>query len=301
MIKNIGIVGYGSIGRKHHQILKKLNKKFIFYINTKQKGVDNSVQSLEEFSKIDLDYIIISNPTSQHYQTLKFLDKKFTQKKFLIEKPLFQFPAQLDTNSNQLFVGYNLRFHPAVNKLISLIKGKKIISVSIKTYSYLPSWRKNISYDESSSAFKSQGGGVLRDLSHEIDLVNYLFGGLHFHYANSSKISNLNIETDDYLLTCGKLNCGAPFVIELNYFSRFNSREIFVETLNESIKLNLSNSELTFLTKEKKNLFQYDADNSCTYSQMHKEIMKKNGTNACTIEEGMHVLEQINAIEELTI
>ena len=40
----------------------------------------------------------------------------------------------------------------------------------------IESWRKNIDYRSSVSAKKSLGGGVLLELSHEIDLVNGLFG-----------------------------------------------------------------------------------------------------------------------------
>ena len=69
-IKNIGIVGYGSIGQRHHHVLSSINNEFKFFINTKQKGIKNSFNSLESFSSQDLDYIIISNPTSFHHETL---------------------------------------------------------------------------------------------------------------------------------------------------------------------------------------------------------------------------------------
>ena len=235
-IKNIGIVGYGSIGQKHHQILASLSNEFEFSILTQQKGVLNSFSTLESFSTVDLDYIIISNATSLHYESLKFLDERYKKIKFLIEKPLFHNVQSFDGQSNLYFVGYNLRFHQIIDEFIKLIRGKSIISIAMKTYSYLPQWRKNINYQSSSSASKSKGGGVLRDLSHEVDLVNFLFGTPKFLYADSRKISHLDIETDDYLLACGQLDCGAPFNIELNYFFKtycYTSRFHF--TLNPSI------------------------------------------------------------------
>lgn len=299
-IKNIGIIGYGSIGQKHHEILSQLNNKFRFFINTKQEGIKNSFNALESFSDLNLDYIIISNETSLHYPTLEFLDKKFKNVRFLIEKPLFNNIRSFNSKSNSYFVGYNLRFHELIDKFKKLIFGQSIISIAFKTYSYLPNWRKNIDYQSSSSALKSLGGGVLRDLSHEIDLLNYLFGSSKILYADSRKLSNLNIETDDYLLTCGKLETGTPFNIELNYFSRFNSREIFVETSKESIKLDLTNSILTVIADTTK-ISEYEIDNSDSYRAMHKAIISGDSEKVCTIEEAMLVLEQIKQIEKLSL
>ena len=298
-IQNIGIVGYGSIGQKHHQILASLSDDFQFSILTQQKGIQNSFNSLESFVKVDLDYIIISNPTSLHYESLQFLDAQYKKIKFLIEKPLFHNTQPFDSQSNFYFVGYNLRFHQVVDEFIKLIKNKSLISIAIKTYSYLPQWRKNVNYQSSSSALKSQGGGVLRDLSHEIDLVNFLFGTPNFLYADSRKISNLEIETDDYLLACGQLDCGAPLNIELNYFSRFNSREIFVETTQESIKLDLGNFNLTVIG-DTKTFVEHNIDINSSYKAMHQAIMSDNFENVCSLQEAMLVLQQIEQIEHLS-
>lgn len=298
-IKNIGIVGYGSIGQKHHQILASLSDEFEFSILTQQKGVLNSFSTLESFSTVDLDYIIISNATSLHYESLKFLDERYKKIKFLIEKPLFHNVQSFDGQSNLYFVGYNLRFNQIIDEFIKLIRGKSIISIAMKTYSYLPQWRKNINYQSSSSASKSKGGGVLRDLSHEVDLVNFLFGAPKFLYADSRKISHLDIETDDYLLACGQLDCGAPFNIELNYFSRFNSREIFVETSQESIKLDLANCNLIVIG-DKKSFVEHDIDINSSYKAMHQAIMSDNFENVCSLQEAMLVLQQIEQIEHLS-
>ena len=276
-----------------------MNNNFQFFIQTKQDDIKSSFETLEQFSTLDLDYIIISNPTSTHYQTLKFLDCHFSNINFLIEKPLFEIFRPFQSQSNSYYVGYNLRFHPIISDLIKLVKGKRIISIAMKTYSYLPHWRKTIDYQSSASALKAQGGGVLRDLSHEIDLLNYLFGSLKFNYADSRKISNLEIETDDYLLTCGQLDCGAPFSMELNYFSRFNSREIFIETTEESIKLDVQNFTLTVVGNNE-SVTEYNSDINSSYQNMHQAIMSNNAQQVCTLKEGMLVLKQIDQLELLS-
>ena len=133
----------------------------------------------------------------------------------------------------------------------------------------------------------------MRDLSHEIDLLNYLFGLSTFLYADSRKLSNLDIETDDFLLACGRLKSGAPISLELNYFSKFNSREIFVETTEESIKL--------VVVGETTNSKEFDRNINSSYEEMHKAIIEGNFDNACSLKEGLTVLKQIEQLENLSL
>ena len=76
MKKKILIIGYGSIGRKHASIINTFFKKKtkVLKIFTKQK-IKNSLSSLSQVLDFDPDYIIVSNETSKHFATLKFLEK----------------------------------------------------------------------------------------------------------------------------------------------------------------------------------------------------------------------------------
>ena len=121
---NVLIIGYGSIGRKHAIILAKIKKIKKIYIITKQK-----IQKIKKIQKttyteivnLKIDYIIISNPSSSHYKTIKLIEKNFINKKVLIEKPLFNKSHRLDLKKNFYYVGYNLRFHPVIKKIKNLI------------------------------------------------------------------------------------------------------------------------------------------------------------------------------------
>ena len=76
---------------------------------------------------------------------------------------------------------------------------------------------------------KSLGGGVLLDLSHELDYTQWLFGKIKIEHCQSRKLSNLNINTDDYLnLTC-KTKKVPSIQITLNYFTRKSTRQIFID------------------------------------------------------------------------
>ena len=95
--------------------------------------------------------------------------------KVLIEKPLFHKFYNINLRKNQYFIGYNMRFNPLIQKLKKLIKKNKIWNVNIICSSFLPNWRKQ-KYFKSYSAIKRKGGGVLLDLSHELDYTKFLFG-----------------------------------------------------------------------------------------------------------------------------
>ena len=83
--KSILISGYGSIGRKHANILSKIFKKKNITILTKQKIKSfTTIHKLKELIKIKPNYIVISNPTGDHINKLKFIEKNYTNKIILV-------------------------------------------------------------------------------------------------------------------------------------------------------------------------------------------------------------------------
>ena len=90
-MKKIGIViGFGSIGKKHYEVMKesKLFKK-IFILSKHLKSSPNIIKDYNQINKINPDYIVVCSETSSHFEHLKILEKKIKNKKILIEKPLF--------------------------------------------------------------------------------------------------------------------------------------------------------------------------------------------------------------------
>ena len=126
----------------------------------------------------------------------------------LIEKPLSNLPIKNQKLENLLkkkkfsggFLVIVLGFDEAALKykdLISNLDHSKILHVSVDCGSYLPDWRKNKNYKKSVSSKKSLGGGVLLELSHEIDFINWFFGDLHSVTSHVSNSKNLDIDVED--------------------------------------------------------------------------------------------------------
>ena len=183
------IIGYGSIGAKHGQILRKIKKIKSIFILTNQKipREFKKCNSLKEIKKINPDYIILSSETKKHYKQLKFINKNLKDKIILVEKPIFEKHYKFHKPRNKIFVGYNLRFHPIIQKIKKIVNKKKIYSINSYCVSNLINWRKNKQYFNSSSAKKKDGGGVTLDLSHEFDFITWIFGKMKLIGYNKKK------------------------------------------------------------------------------------------------------------------
>ena len=299
MINKALIIGFGSIGRKHAEILSNLLGRASVYVLTQQDEVEfNSIDSFDKINSIDPDYIVVASATSLHQDHVQKLERICKEKVILIEKPLFDEKREENLTQNHYLVAYNLRFHPLINLLKDKIDQEKIISAKAVCHSFLPDWRKNIKYQESASASISKGGGVLLDLSHEIDYMQYILGDFSVNYSINKKVSNLEIDTDDYLLICGELRKGGLFNIETSYFSRQTRRKIFIETTSTSIELDIIKSRMKIFTDHKEEMIsenEYSLQD--TYIDQHEAILSGDFSKSCTLSEGLRTMEIISEVQ----
>jgi CMP-N,N'-diacetyllegionaminic acid synthase len=297
-MKRILIIGNGSIAQKHHWILKNYfkNNKIFTYAKNNNLKKKNTIKNLKNLNKYKLDYIIICSKTSEHITHLKLVDKQLSRKLILVEKPLFERSYTYLSNKNKIYVGYNLRFHPIIKFIKNFIKNKKIFFINVSCNSFLPNWRKNIKYQNSYSAKKKFGGGVLLDLSHEIDYINWIFGKIKkIKYSFSSKISNLKIDSDDHLLLSG-IAGKIDFVLNLNYYSRLNERLIYVYNNNFTLKADLIKNIIEIFGKKKK-IVKYKLNNKFTYIQQHKAMLNNKFQSCCSFNEGKAILNIIDKLK----
>jgi predicted dehydrogenase len=260
------IVGLGSIARKHIKALKELYPDTIIYaLRHSNSGVNfPQVQNIYNWKelKVKPDFIIISNPSSEHYLTLK--ECLTLRVPLFIEKPLFhelnnglELIDQITQLGIKTYIACFLRFHPVIRYLKRTIeqKNKLINEVNIYCGSYLPDWRPGTNFRNSYSASKVMGGGVHLDLIHEIDYVYYLFGKPQKTHKILRSKSTLNIDAVDYANYCLEYKNFAVNII-LNYFRRDPKREI--EIVFEDITL--SGDLITSEIKDGKNNIIFEDD-----------------------------------------
>jgi predicted dehydrogenase len=254
MKRKLLIIGYGSAGRRFANIAKKNFKNLDINIFTKQKKIGfKIIERIEDIKKFNPNYIIISSPTKFHFHHLLIVNKFLKGKRILIEKPLYSELKNLRNLKNKVFVGYNLRNLKIIQFLKSVIfqNKTKIYDINFINHSYLPSWRKNVTYQKSSSAKKKYGGGVILDCSHEIDLARWMIGKIDILSVQSSKKSKLKIETEDNCKIIGK-HKNINISIDLNYYSINKKRKICLLGDNLKIIVDLVSFKILIFKKEKK-------------------------------------------------
>ena len=171
------VIGYGSIGIRHTEVLKSLGC-IVSIVSKRKLNIERCFSNIRDaINKGKPEYIVVANKTNEHIKTLIELKKIGFKGNILIEKPLSHNLLEIPNKDfNNVFVAYNMRFNPLLQRLIHELEGERIISSQAYVGQYLPDWRPKRDYRKSYSAKKIEGGGVLRDLSHELDFVSWLFG-----------------------------------------------------------------------------------------------------------------------------
>lgn len=292
------VIGYGSIGKRHVEVLAETRGvSNISVLTSKENLPYETISSLDDIIKLNPDYIVVASPTNNHFLQLKFLEENFLEKKILVEKPLFDSKKNFEIKNNKVYVGYNLRFHPILDKLKSICESRVLWNINILCGSYLPDWRPNKDYRNVYSAKKELGGGVLLDLSHELDYISWLIGSLNIDYIVSEKVSNLEIESDDLLIFSGRTLDGAYVQINLNYFTRKPIRQIIIDGEGISIQGDLIKNQLSLiLNGEISNYSWPNFQRNDTYRAQHEAVLQGNLNNLCTYQEGLTILRLIEKI-----
>ncbi len=290
----VAIVGAGSIGLRHRKILDGLNHEVVLISrhdpSAKYKSLDGALVN-ENF-----DYVVIASETSRHSDDLNSLINNKFAGRVLVEKPLFAKSSRLQENVfTAAAVGYNMRFHPAILWLKQTLPHLgSITSASLYVGQYLPSWRPNSDYRNSSSARQTSGGGVLRDLSHELDLAQNFFGDWQKLTALGGKFSNLEIDTEDTFSILMQTERCSAVSIQMNYLDRINQRNITINGNEGSINIDLISGSANFNDQEMK--FEIKTDD--TYLAQHQAMFAGDLKNICLLSEGSKIVEMIEAIEK---
>ena len=296
------IIGLGSIALKHIKALQELYPSVVIYALRRKgepsKGIMGVVEifDIDEIAMETLSFILISNPTSVHYDTIQKVIRY--KKPLFIEKPIF---GTLSKEANDLvmeverqgistYVACNLRFLESIAKTKELLVGKRVNEVNVYCGSYLPDWRPNVDFRKVYSANKEMGGGVHIDLIHELDYVYWLFGAPTRTQSFFSNKSSLNITAYDYANYLWEYDDFSVSVI-LNYYRRDSKRTLEILTdegtyLVDLLRNNISyNDEIVFQSS------QLSLETYTAQMQFFVEEILNKQTKFNTIVEGYKVLE----------
>ncbi len=177
----IAVIGAGSIGTRHANNLKDLG---VTVELIGWRGFD----SVAFECRTDIEAVVIATSTPIRLELIELCAANGWP--FYAEKPLAwrvdQAHAIHDAGApvaDRSMVGYMMRYHPAV-KALAAHDLSEVYSFSFEIGHDVRQWRQNWSFAGSYAA-EPEGGGVLMDLCHEIDLAQAIMGELQLSGVRS--------------------------------------------------------------------------------------------------------------------
>ena len=320
------VVGSGSAGRRHALGLRELfpTSKITVVKRSQstqplavlhERGIEIA-DSLERGIELDPTFSVIASPATLHFTDFEFLSRHCSR--FLLEKPIAsstrdaQLIHSLATSRGiEVVLGHHLRFSDtplALKKEMEVTNKEVLPTLSLSYGQHLRHWRPGVPQEQTVTAMKSLGGGVLRELSHEIDAASFLASKPHI--VQSANLSYDGAPTD------GEVETNADFVLK----SHMTTVTIHLDMTTEvpyrhwdatfpsvTIRADLLNGTIT-------KLHEGGAVEQCFVAEpgerdrAAKALLRfaifgtpNSPVGGCDTAQGVHILNTIEAIEESAV
>ena len=324
----IGIIGYGSIAQRHLNTLAALLPSCHFVIRTRQNSITIPQQiknritittKINDLLRHKPKLTIIATPASEH--AIKIKDIIRISELVLIEKPISasmtdaaKIWSATKPYPEKVAVGYNLRFTEGVNVIRSAMSKNKIGRIyrfDMTVGQSVDQWRTNRSYKCTTSCQRSQGGGVLRELSHEIDMMKLLFGAPEHLLAIRGKAKFSELDVEDTALIQGsflkentrdgkhKSKMHVLGTVSMDFTRIDPVRNVVVQGTSGTLDWDLLTGRVVLKTSnEICELLNKPNDISMSYTHMFIDIMQGNMDNACDVPQAIETIKIIEMVEK---
>ena len=269
MVKpTIAVIGAGSIGTRHAANLNTL-------------GVDVVQIPWREFdaaqfsARRDLDGVVIATSTSIRLELVTLCAQMNLP--FYAEKPLAWTTALVDEIhevatpvAERSMIGFMMRYHPAVRALAEKDLSN-IYSFTMEIGHDVRQWRPNWSFSASYAA-KPEGGGVLLDLSHEIDLAVALFPNMDLQ--SSTCLGHAEFPGVDFATKLELTSQRGLFgSVNLDYLSPVSVRKSQFHGLTQSWELDFGVPELATRTPAGRQAVTYDFERNDMFLDAMRDFL----------------------------
>ena len=317
VIKKVIVVGLGNISLRHRRNLKLLFPNVhVIAIPASGKIVNQNIEfsdqislSIEEVIQDGIDMAIVASPAPFHAEhTIALIRAGIPT---LVEKPVTSdsqdahklIEVYKETNT-PIAIGYCLRYMPSSIKIKEFLDQKiigNIYNVFIDIGQYLPDWRPSKDYRDSVSAKASLGGGVLLELSHEIDYIQWLLGPMKVHYAQLRSSLELNLEVEELADLVLVSDMGTVCNIHMDFLQKKAKR--VCSFVGEKGRIDwdlLTNSIVLSAKKGDKTLFkEKDWDSNKMYLSLLKDFSSLAKGHANTCVDLMQATSTVKLIEDI--
>lgn len=314
---SFAIVGFGSAGRRALETLSGLAPSAEFLVVSGHQGKARQAKFIHDISGISRhspDAVLVTGPASNRLDVIAELQG--CEIPLFIEKPLagtledaHSILELLRVGTNSCQLGYNLRFSTSLGFFRDYLRQErkgKVEKFFAETGQYLPDWRPGRDYRETVSARVDRGGGVLLELSHEIDYLRWIFGQWDWVSAWTGNVSTLDIDVEDTaLVTVGieSLSGGNQLVgqLSLDFVRRDRTRTVTAVCELGTVRWdgiagrveerNSVGANWETLAEDRTDKSTYEAQWASFL-----EVVEVGATPAVNLEDGVEVLRAIEAL-----
>lgn len=237
--RRVLVLGAGSIGSRHARELEAAGAAVDVADPDPARAAGAGAGRAVPFDLDGMagyDGIVVASPTTFHADQARAA-LETTDALVFVEKPLTTGTDGLDDlvrlGKDRLMVGYNLRLHEPVRRLVELVhdgRAGQVSSLRLWFGSWLPDWRPAVDYRTTYSARADLGGGVLADAIHELDLLVWLLGAGPFQVDGAvvDRLGPLEIDVEDTVAALLRHPSGVVATVSLDYLSRRYRRGVEV-------------------------------------------------------------------------
>lgn len=239
----IVVIGAGSIGRRHAGNLATLGARVELI---PWRSFDQAALA----ARGDVAGMVIATETPIRLDLIRLCAEKDWP--FYAEKPLAWRADQVAAIhaaaapvAARSMVGFMMRYHPVLRALAAMDLSD-VFRFHAEIGHDVRQWRANWRFADSYAA-RAEGGGVLLDLSHEIDLILALFPGLRLHDARSlghAEFPGVDFATSLHLAAPG----GAAGAVAMDYVSPVFVRRMELSAASARIEADFQAAKLALVT-----------------------------------------------------
>jgi predicted dehydrogenase len=306
------VIGAGSIGLRHRRVLEGLGVRTGLVSRRPSAGDGEGATTHTDLGvalrDVRPDHVVVATETATHRAALRQLAQEGFDGTVLVEKPLMGSAPAVHLGGvafeeapfRAAAVGYQLRFDPAVGAARLALAGAPLVSVEASVGQHLSTWRPGRDMGDTASARIDDGGGVLRDLSHELDLVLWLAGDWRRVCALGGRSGALGptVETDDRWGILLELESGAVATIHLDAIDRVGRRRLTLVGAAHSAAVDLIAGTVVHAGPDGDSVARHPKERDEVLADMHRALLEGGvDERLCSLEQGMAVVRLIVAIE----
>lgn len=312
----VAIVGQGSIGQKHTQSARAVSSEIEVAVVSRRspEAIDQGLiyfGAIEHLLDWQPDVVLLANEASKRRDDFRSIaDSPAT---ILLEKPVagsledaLAIKAIDEARDARTFVAYNLRMSGALSVVRQIVDAGglgTLCHVTSVVGHNLELWRPGRNVANTASASRAQGGGVIRELSHEIDVLNNLLGPLSCHYAayDTKKFTDFDVEDVAHMGFRAISNVGTvPVSLVMDFVRHDVKREIDVIGTDASIRWNMVDGTVTRYEADGAMSVIYNdpTDLATTRQNLWNHILTGDCSRLCTLDDGIAVMRLIQQVEE---